>query len=86
MVIVDLEDEVVPVTDIVPADIGLAGTDIWDRDTNKALVTGGEGIEDEKMKCEKYFYKMHSYLLCCDVNRQVASSQWSVTLWYYLPR
>ena len=60
MVIVDLETEQAGcITIIAPAYVGLDGTDIWDRDINKALVTAREGAAEQEDKGEKYFPKMH---------------------------
>ena len=60
MVIVDLETEQAGcITIIAPADVGLAGTDIWDRDINKALVTAREGAAEQEDKGGQYFHKIH---------------------------
>ena len=49
MIIVDLEtEEVVRVTDVAPADIGLAGSDIRDRDTDKTLIVVRKCTGEEK--------------------------------------
>ena len=42
MVIVDLEtDQTIAVTIVAPADVGLAETDVRDRDIDKAFIAGG---------------------------------------------